>query len=164
MSGLLKAVATAVGSAIVESETGGQVINTLLLQTPEYQEYQRNVQEYALRNEMIAMAGMTTSVTFFTLGLCFSLAGRNGLGSGLIVVAVPTGFFSYNSNIIYENMKNDFAEKIVKHLAVSKDPKKIKIDPKKLRACLLKGTICYDLLVNFHVSYFMATYKAIKLE
>ena len=164
MSGLFKAVATAVSSAIVESETGGKLMHELVLLTPEYQEYQRRVQQYAHENEMIAMAGMTTSVTFFTLGLCFSLAGRNGLGSGLIIIAVPTGFFSYNSNIIYENMKNDFAENIVKHMAVSKDPKKMEIDPKKLRACLLKRTLCYDLLIDFHVRQFMASNNAIQLK
>lgn len=155
MSGLLKAIGAALGSAVVESEAGGRFINKIVSQTPEYQSYQKHVQEYAQHNEMIAMAGVATSITFVTLGVCFSLAGRNGLGSGLIIIAVPIGFFSYNFNIICENMKNDFADNLVQHMAVSKDPKKIEIDSKKLRACLLKRTFCYDLLIDFHVTRFM---------
>lgn len=151
MSGLLEAL----GKAIVQSETGGKLINEVVSQTPQYQRYQKCVQEYAHQNEMIAMAGVATSITFGTLGVCFSLAGRNGLGSGLIIIAVPIGYFSYNSNAIYENMKNEFAENLFQHMAASKDQKKIEIDPKKLRACLLKGTFCYDLFIDFHVRSFM---------
>jgi hypothetical protein len=155
MSGLLQALGAAVGSALVESEVGGKLINQAVSQTPQYQRYQKNVQEYAHQNEMIAMAGVATSITFGTLGVCFSLTGRNGIGSGLIIIAVPIGYFSYNSNAIYENMKNDFAENLFQHMAASKDQTKIKIDQKKLRACLLKRTFCYDLLIDFHVRSFI---------
>ncbi len=153
MSGLLRALGDALGSAVVQSASG--ILNEAISQTPQYKKYQKHVQEYAHQNEMIAMAGVATSITFGTLGVCFSLAGRNGLGSGFIIIAVPMGYFSYNSNVIYENMKNDFAENIVQHMAVTKDQKAIEIDQKKLRACLLKRTFCYDLIIDFHVRCFM---------
>jgi len=150
MSGLLKVLSETV------LESAGGVFDKAAANTPQYIEYQKKVQEYAFKNEMMAMAGVATSVTLATLGVCFSLAGRNGIGSGLIITAVPIGYFSYNSNVVYENLKNDISENLIQHMLLLKKGENPEFDQKKVRASLLKRTICYDLFIDFHVESFMA--------
>lgn len=130
------------------------VLDQIAAHAPEYQEYQTQIQEYAEQYERYATAGMYASVVCGTVGVCLTLTGRDKTGYTLVVVSVPMGYFSYNVNKVCENLENDFANHIIKHMVRKKG--KDKIDPNKLKATLMRGTFCYNPFIEFHASHFMA--------
>ncbi|MBS0649027.1 MAG: hypothetical protein JSS10_07400 [Verrucomicrobia bacterium] len=145
-----KGMADKVAKAVVESGA----LDQLAAQTPQYQEYQTRIQEYAEHYERYTTAGMYASITGGTVGICLTLTGRAKAGYTLIVVSLPMGYFSYNANKVYENLENDFANNIIQHM--SRKNKKDQFDQKKLRETLKKGTLCYDPFIEFHARHFMA--------
>lgn len=123
------------------------------LNNPAYLQQKNEAKQAVISARIASVVGMTASAASGILGFCLVTSGGGAaIGSAILAISLPSGFFSYNASIATGNLMDviENPRNYMKHFGVSGE-----YDGKSIKQKIARDTIGMETIIDIGVDILM---------